>query len=142
MSSSALGADASAALVAQLEADLIDSDDFWTKSGIDHENGGFMCALAHGEPLCLSHSFSVSSFFYISFSFLSLFFLFLSPFSFCLTSITMHFTNPSTKLKMGRFYRATSLSGTKEEVSCTFNDQLNPKPNLNLQSSMVQSSES
>lgn len=85
MSSSALGADASAALVAQLEADLIDSDDFWTKSGIDHENGGFMCALAHGEPLCLSHSFSVSSFFYIlfflSFPFLSFpFLLFFLPY--------------------------------------------------------------
>eukprot|EP00729_Bicosta_minor_P008477 gene8477-35206_t len=57
MSSSALGADASAALVAQLEADLIDSDDFWTKSGIDHENGGFMCALAHDGTLLSGDKF-------------------------------------------------------------------------------------
>ena len=48
MSASRLGDDAASALVAQLEADLVDSDTFWMKNGIDHENGGFMCALAHG----------------------------------------------------------------------------------------------
>lgn len=39
------------ALAAELEIELAESDEFWRSFGVDSEQGGFMCALAHDGAL-------------------------------------------------------------------------------------------
>jgi len=44
-------------LITSLEAQLKESDEFWAAHGIDHEHGGFMCALSHSGDVLSDNKF-------------------------------------------------------------------------------------